>query len=141
MTFDAAILPEGEGDDEIERLTRRYAIALEPHIRAKPELWLWLHSRWQRTRKQRRPQAIEKLVSEARLPAATPLAEVARRSPAGSAARRLAALGTDEFLESCRHLLLAAGVHDPAAGARVAAAASFGEAAARLGHATRYFTL
>ena len=56
MTFDEPILPEGEGDDEIDRLTRRYAAALEPHIRARPELWLWMHSRWQRTRKQSRPR-------------------------------------------------------------------------------------
>ncbi len=82
MTFDAPILPEGEGDDEIERLTRRYAAALEPHIRARPELWLWMHSRWQRTRKQRRPEAIARLIEEAGLPAARPLHDLARSAPA-----------------------------------------------------------
>ena len=106
MTFDEPILPEGEGDDEIERLTRRYAAALEPHIRARPELWLWMHSRWQRTRKQRRPEAIARLIEESGLPAARPLHDLARRAPAGSPIERLAALATDDFVESARHLLL-----------------------------------
>ena len=137
MTFDAAILPEGEGDDEIERLTRRYAAALEPHIRAQPELWLWMHSRWQRTRKQRRPEAIEKLVEEADCRRRRPLAEVARRSPAGSPARA-SGRARDRRLSRERSPPAADAPGDRA-GAR--AAAAFGGAAARLGHVTRYFTL
>jgi KDO2-lipid IV(A) lauroyltransferase len=134
LTFDAPILPEGEGDDAIERLTRRYVAALEPYIRERPELWLWLHSRWQRTRPQRRPEAIARLVTEARLPPAATLREVARRSTETSPVRRLDELVGDAFLEDGRHLVLVVPSGMPAA-------AAIGEAFARLGHATRYFVL
>jgi KDO2-lipid IV(A) lauroyltransferase len=136
ITFDPPILPEGEGDDEIERLTRRYAAALEPHIRAQPELWLWMHSRWQRTRKQRRPEAIAKLVAEAGLPAVAPLRDAARRAPASASLARLAELPSDDFVESARHLFLVGsnGVAD-------GGTAAFAAAVSRLGHATRYVTL
>jgi hypothetical protein len=134
MTFAAPILPQGEGDDEIERLTRRYVAAHEPYIRERPELWLWLHSRWRRTRPQRRPEAIARLVAEARLPPAAPLREVARRAPEASPLRRLDELVGDAFLEESRHLVLVVPSDMPAA-------AAVGEAFARLGHATRYFTL
>jgi hypothetical protein len=132
MTFDPAILPEGEGDDEIERLTRRYAAALEPWIRARPELWLWMHSRWQRTRKQRRLEAIARLVEEARLPAAAPLDVAASAAAAGSPLRRLAQLANDDFVENACHLVV---------GPDQVAAAAFGRAIAGLGHATRWLTL
>ena len=134
MTFDQPILPEGEGDDEIERLTRRYAAALEPHIRARPELWLWMHSRWQRTRKQRRPEAIARLIEESGLPQARPLHDLARRAPASSPIERLGALATDDFVENARHLLLVS----PGERAGSGAAAAFAGAVVRLGHATRY---
>jgi hypothetical protein len=137
MTFDEPILPEGEGDDEIEKLTRRYAAALEPHIRARPELWLWMHSRWQRTRKQHRPEAIARLIEESGLPPARPLHDLARRAPAGSPIEQLASLATDDFVESARHLLLVS----PGDRAGSGAAAAFAGAVVRLGHATRYFSL
>lgn len=35
------------GEDEVA-LTRRYLETLETRIRARPELWLWLHRRWKR---------------------------------------------------------------------------------------------
>jgi hypothetical protein len=136
MTFDAPILPEGEGDDEIERLTCRYAAALEPHIRARPELWLWMHSRWQRTRKQRRPEAIARLVEEAGLGDEPRLREMARLAFEGSSIQRLAALATDEFVEKGRHLLLV--VPD---GVEAMTLAMFAGAVARLGHPTRWLSL
>jgi KDO2-lipid IV(A) lauroyltransferase len=138
MTFDAPILPEGEGDDEIERLTRRYAAALEPHIRARPELWLWMHSRWQRTRKQRRPAAVTKLVEDAGLTSVAPLREAARRAGSDAAGvERMALLATDDFVENARHLLLIGGPGQEGRGA----ASSFAGAVVRLGHATRCSTL
>ncbi|HEX2465281.1 MAG TPA: ATP-binding protein [Thermoanaerobaculia bacterium] len=136
MTFDAPILPQGGGDDEIERLTRHYAAALEPHIRARPELWLWMHSRWQRTRKQRRPEAIAKLVEEAGLDDAPPLRAIAQRALAGSAMARLITLATDDFVENARHLLVV--VPD---GANALVLAAFSSAVARLGHPTRWLSL
>jgi KDO2-lipid IV(A) lauroyltransferase len=135
MTFDPPILPEGEGEDEIERLTRRYAAALEPHIRARPELWLWMHSRWQRTRKQKRQAMIERLVAETGSPATAPPREAARRPGASPAVARLASLASDDLVENARHLLLVTGADGVGAGA----AASFAVAIARLGHAARYF--
>jgi Kdo2-lipid IVA lauroyltransferase/acyltransferase len=130
MTFDAPILPEGEGDDEIERLTRRYAAALEPYIRQQPELWLWMHSRWRRTRPQRRPEAISRLIEEADLPTAAPLREVGQRS-AAAPVQRLQQLVGDAFLEDCRHLLLLTQVghgREPGARPRLATATDSGAA-------------
>jgi KDO2-lipid IV(A) lauroyltransferase len=35
------------GEDDVA-LTRRYLATLEERVRARPELWLWLHDRWKR---------------------------------------------------------------------------------------------
>jgi hypothetical protein len=93
-----------------------------------------MHSRWQRTRKQRRAAAVAKLVSDARLPPAAPLREAAQRAGSGSRVESLAALATDDFVENARHLLLVTET------AGRGAASSFAGAVARLGHATRCFT-
>ncbi len=45
----APILP-GESDDDVA-LSRRYLAILEERVRERPELWLWLHDRWRRSRK------------------------------------------------------------------------------------------
>jgi len=139
MSFDAPILPEGEGEDEIERLTRRYAAAMEHWIRERPELWLWMHTRWQRTRKQRRPAAIAKLVEESGLPPSDPRDDLTRGASPGARAAlaRLSRLATDQHAEEARHLLIEG---TPPADA-IRAAASFAGAIVRLGHATRWLTL
>jgi KDO2-lipid IV(A) lauroyltransferase len=134
MTLDAPILPEGEGDDEVERLTLRYNQALEPYVRERPELWLWMHTRWQRTARHRQPESVARLVREAGLPPAPPLRAVARQSAARSPARALERLVDDRFLEDCRHLLL---LDEHAS----SAAASLGDAVARRGHPTRYLAV
>jgi KDO2-lipid IV(A) lauroyltransferase len=43
-----AILPPENGDDEetVKVLTRRYLEVAEEDIRAHPEMWLWMHRRW-----------------------------------------------------------------------------------------------
>lgn len=44
-----AILPPATGEDDEEAvaaLTRRYLEAAEDDIRASPEMWLWMHRRW-----------------------------------------------------------------------------------------------
>lgn len=43
-----AILPPENGDDEnaVADLTRRYLESAEEDIRAQPEMWLWMHRRW-----------------------------------------------------------------------------------------------
>ena len=40
-------LPDEAGEDDVA-LTRRYLETLEERVRARPELWLWLHRRWKR---------------------------------------------------------------------------------------------
>lgn len=42
------MLPQ-EGDDDVS-LSRRYLEILEARARQRPELWLWLHDRWKRSR-------------------------------------------------------------------------------------------
>jgi KDO2-lipid IV(A) lauroyltransferase len=39
--------PESREDDVAA--TRRYLAILEERVRARPELWLWLHDRWKRS--------------------------------------------------------------------------------------------
>jgi len=48
-----AILPPENGDDEeaVKVLTRRYLEVAEEDIRAHPEMWLWMHRRWDERRK------------------------------------------------------------------------------------------
>jgi KDO2-lipid IV(A) lauroyltransferase len=47
-----AILPEGEdGDEAVAALTRRYLEVAEEDIRAHPEMWLWMHRRWDERKK------------------------------------------------------------------------------------------
>lgn len=47
----AILPPEGSGDEEeaVAALTRRYLESAEEDIRAHPEMWLWMHRRWDRT--------------------------------------------------------------------------------------------
>lgn len=48
-----AVLPPEGGDDEeaVAALTRRYLEIAEEDIRAHPEMWLWMHRRWDERRK------------------------------------------------------------------------------------------
>lgn len=49
-----AILPpedQGDGDDAVVALTRRYLEVAEEDIRQHPEMWLWMHRRWDAERK------------------------------------------------------------------------------------------
>jgi KDO2-lipid IV(A) lauroyltransferase len=45
-----ALPPMMPGSDDDVRETRRYLAILEERVRARPELWLWLHDRWKRPR-------------------------------------------------------------------------------------------
>ena len=49
VRFDPPIEPEGKlpGPDNEAELTRRYLQAVEDEVRRRPELWLWMHRRWQ----------------------------------------------------------------------------------------------
>jgi Kdo2-lipid IVA lauroyltransferase/acyltransferase len=49
----AILPPEGEGDGEeaVAALTRRYLETAEEDIRAHPEMWLWMHRRWDERKK------------------------------------------------------------------------------------------
>jgi KDO2-lipid IV(A) lauroyltransferase len=48
----AVLPPEGAEDDEpaVAALTQRYLAVAEEDIRAHPEMWLWMHRRWDRVR-------------------------------------------------------------------------------------------
>jgi KDO2-lipid IV(A) lauroyltransferase len=46
VRFGPPILPSGEGDEAVAALTERYLEAIGREVRARPELWFWLHRRW-----------------------------------------------------------------------------------------------
>jgi KDO2-lipid IV(A) lauroyltransferase len=46
LRFRPPILPAGEGDEAVAALTGRYLEAIGSEVRARPELWFWLHRRW-----------------------------------------------------------------------------------------------
>jgi KDO2-lipid IV(A) lauroyltransferase len=46
VRFLPPILPAGEGDEAVAALTERYLEAIGDEVRARPELWFWLHRRW-----------------------------------------------------------------------------------------------
>ena len=51
LVFEEGILPEpgAEKRAEIERLTRAWSARFEARIRERPELWVWIHRRWDTT--------------------------------------------------------------------------------------------
>jgi KDO2-lipid IV(A) lauroyltransferase len=51
------IHPEGEGEEAVAELTRRYLEQIEREIRARPTAWLWMHRRWDPARGDREPSA------------------------------------------------------------------------------------
>jgi KDO2-lipid IV(A) lauroyltransferase len=51
------IHPEGEGEEAVAALTRRYLELIENEIRARPAAWLWMHRRWDPARGDREAEA------------------------------------------------------------------------------------
>ncbi len=47
VRYHAPIPPIQDGDGAKETLTRRYLEEIEGEIRRRPELWLWMHRKWQ----------------------------------------------------------------------------------------------
>jgi KDO2-lipid IV(A) lauroyltransferase len=47
VTYGAPIEPMAEGEGAKEAMTRRYLQEIEEQIRRRPELWLWMHRKWQ----------------------------------------------------------------------------------------------
>ncbi len=47
LTVGEPILPEGKGEEAERALTERYLVEIEGWIRRRPELWLWMHRKWQ----------------------------------------------------------------------------------------------
>jgi Kdo2-lipid IVA lauroyltransferase/acyltransferase len=68
LVFEEAILPDPKADkhEEILRLTRAWSERFEAKIRERPELWVWMHPRWETTpekaeeRRRRRGAAAER---------------------------------------------------------------------------------
>lgn len=44
------ISPDSEGDEAVALLTERYLALTEAEIRRRPEMWLWMHRRWEEVR-------------------------------------------------------------------------------------------
>jgi Kdo2-lipid IVA lauroyltransferase/acyltransferase len=130
LEIDPPVSVDGLGDDPEAELTRRYFEPLERRIRRDPELWMWLHERWQIVFRHRDQRYRDRLARESGLGDPAPLEAPPRsaRDELGRDARQV--LGWP-FLESCRNIALA-GTPDAVNGtarALVAAALAQGWAA------------
>jgi KDO2-lipid IV(A) lauroyltransferase len=110
LTFHPVIHPGERTEAEIFRLTRAYVESVEADVARKPERWLWPHTRWQRTARNRWPSAIERIRKEAALPDGPALTEIAGDDLDAAAVRTFAEIDPDDgFLETCTHLTLVGG--------------------------------
>ncbi|HUP24483.1 MAG TPA: lysophospholipid acyltransferase family protein [Thermoanaerobaculia bacterium] len=105
LEIDPPVSAESLGDDPEAELTRRYFEPLERRIRRDPELWMWLHERWQIVFRHRDPRYRERLARESGL-AELPQLE-ANESPVVLDLDREARVVLEQpFLESCRNVQL-----------------------------------
>ncbi len=67
----------GKGPEAVREMTRRYNAVVEERIRARPELWFWVHERWIRIKRYRWDSTKERWRKRSGLPApATPTAQL-----------------------------------------------------------------
>lgn len=129
---------DGLGDDPEAELTRRYLEPLERRIRRDPDLWLWLHDRWQIVFRHKDPRFQERIARESGLD------ELARVGTASATASRAEDLGEHarhalewRFLEDCRNVVLAGTPDAVSRAARGLIGAALAQGwAARAEHAT-----
>lgn len=69
-------VPQAPRDAEVLRLTQAWSARFEARIRARPELWVWLHDRWattpEKAEERRRRRSVPREFAEGSLPRANP---------------------------------------------------------------------
>jgi KDO2-lipid IV(A) lauroyltransferase len=105
LEIDPPVSAEGLGDDPEAELTHRYFEPLEQRIRRDPELWMWLHERWQVVFRHRDARFRERLARESGL-AELPRLEANENSVAPDLDREARVVLEQPFLESCRNVQL-----------------------------------
>jgi len=126
LRIEPPIYPEGRGAAAEAELTRRYLEPLERAIRRRPELWMWMHSRWRLAVPVHSPRARARLRAASGLPEGKGLAALA--APEREA---VASLVGDGFLEACGHAVLDGEVAEQAA-------IAVGQAVLEAGHSIRF---
>lgn len=134
LEVDPPVSATGLGDDPEAELTRRYFEPLERRIRRDPELWMWLHERWQLVFRHRDPRIRERLARESGL---AELPEQPKVAPPARDDRATRTVLEPERLESCRNVVLAGSTEAVRRAARDLVAAALADGfAARAEHAT-----
>ena len=128
IRFAPPILPEDRGGEAAVRLTLRLQEGLEEAIRDRPELWMWMHSRWHRCTRRKRPDTIESMRGSAGL---GPRVE----GPSALLDERLAGFFSEDYLENGRNLILRGGDLER----RREVARAVGHELVDRGHPTRLF--
>lgn len=121
----------GRGPDAEAALTRAYLAAVEAVIRREPELWMWMHRRWQRTAAVKGAEHVERYRGRSSLPASS---FASWRWPSPQLAAKVAPFTKKTALERGDHLLL---VGAEGAG-KTHLAAGIGHALIDAGHEIRY---
>ncbi len=136
VTISPAIAPEGRGEDAEVALTRRYLAVIEEEIRRRPELWMWMHRRWQLTQPSRTRVFRQRLERDAELPQGKSFAtlDAARLPP--SPRRRLRPLRRyrHAFLEAARNVAVFGG----AGSGKTHLAAALGDDFVAVGYGVRF---
>ena len=135
LEVEAPVSLDGLGDDPEAELTRRYLEPLERRIRRDPDLWLWLHDRWQIVFRHNDPRFRERIARESGLDGLPPVDGTKQRS-ATALDRESRRVLEWEFLESCRNVALTTSPDQNRVAARALVASALAEGwAARAEHA------
>ncbi len=121
LRVEPPIEPGTPGPEAASRLTRAYLASVEGVIRAQPELWMWMHRRWQRTAPVRGDVHIRRYRGRSGLPDGATFAEWTWTAE-------------NQALETPALMLASASAVDVGAHALIHGSASAGHLAAAIGH-------
>jgi len=134
FTLEPPIFPEGRGADAVAALTGRYLERVERHVRERPELWMWMHRRWQLTHRHEKQHSLDRIRRECGLPPELTFEALAGSGLAEAALGELRALADAGFLERSAGVCIVGAVGDRA----TRAACALGDALVTRGHPVRY---
>ncbi len=135
VRVEAPIEPNLECADAEARLTRAYLASVERLVRAEPEMWMWMHRRWQRTAPVQGGEHVNRYRGKSGLPERR---FSAWRWPSGTEDLRamVGTWSTSKPLEHGEHVLIGG----PLGAGKTHLASAIGHRLIDAGHEVRYVT-